>query len=501
MLFKDWIPTQPETIWGTLDAAAQEHIKEEFAYREICDDQKMALFFSRDIAEYTDHYYAMFRLQQANKTFQPHINKYGEFLKISQGSGSRTSDTTSSNSKTGSETDTRSRTEKWTKSGKTIDSGSKQSVTTGGKTVTDAATKSGTSTEKRTGSEKTGRHTDTIESGGSENVNYNRERETLSFTGRASEKTINGTVSRRTVGDSDKNFTKDGPNSSETSSHKRNTTDTTRQLGTKIIEEDQARASQSRQANKAAPQNAVGITRVSDDGTSAFHGARDGAITGLDFEFASAYGETAGQEGTTATRREYYDGDNNIIQSVGTAADNTDTTNYNRDQRTGTDLTETTGYSGYSEKESQTGSEAREKTGGHSVIKESEETRNYGEVSKESSGTTSGTDTQTISGQEKTTENSSVNDTTDNTRTDSGTEDGSYADNGTKSSKGTSEGSIKATAQTQDQKSTTNRYTGREGLTPQEALKSALEYLRTNPPCIVWLCSMLEHNFIRVYDI
>lgn len=502
MLGKDWFPTQPETIWGTLDQAAQEHIKEAFAYRETAfDDERMSLFFQRDIETYADHYYAMFRLQRANATFQPHINKYGEFLRISAGSEARTSGTESSATKSGSETDTRNRTEKWTKDGKTIETGITSQTTTGGKTVTDSATQSGTRSGKNTVNETEGSHVDTVTADGSEGTVYNKETEQTAFTGRTSEKTISGSIGTKTIGDADKNFVKDGPQSQETVTHKRQTTDTTRQLGTKIIEEDQSQASKHKEASKAAPLQAVGITRVADTGNGAFHEVRNGSISGLDFSYASQYGETAGEQGTKAKRTERYEGDENIVTSVGSAADNTDTTSYSRDQRTGTDITETKTYNGYSEKDTQNGIEARTKSGGHDVKTESSETRNYGRKEKDTSASSSEQETRTLSGQEKTTENGTVQGSSDGTRTESGTDDGTIADNGSKTTSGSSSGTSSTTVTAKDQKATTNRYTGREGLTPQEALRSALEYLRTNPPCIVWLERMLEHNFIQCFDI
>lgn len=46
-----------------------------------------------------------------------------------------------------------------------------------------------------------------------------------------------------------------------------------------------------------------------------------------------------------------------------------------------------------------------------------------------------------------------------------------------------------------------DRYTGRDGVLPQDALKAAMNYLQNYSTAFEWLCNKLEINFIGIYDI
>lgn len=46
-----------------------------------------------------------------------------------------------------------------------------------------------------------------------------------------------------------------------------------------------------------------------------------------------------------------------------------------------------------------------------------------------------------------------------------------------------------------------NRYTGREGVLPQDALNRAMNYLQNYSTAFEWLCNKLEINFINIYEI
>ena len=46
-----------------------------------------------------------------------------------------------------------------------------------------------------------------------------------------------------------------------------------------------------------------------------------------------------------------------------------------------------------------------------------------------------------------------------------------------------------------------DRYTGRDNVLPQDALKAAMNYLQNYSTAFEWLCNKLEINFIGVYDI
>lgn len=461
----------------------------------------MLLFFSRDMNEYLPHYYAMERLQRGNATMQPHINRYGEYLRITKGSESREGSLSGETIKKGTTTGSKTSTDKWTKTGTTTDTstktgtGSIQTGETGGDTRT--ISKTGTSH----GTKITGPRTETETVDVTKTVTYDKEAEITSFDRREREKTISGDIEKRTVGDGIANYTRDGAGSQVIEAHKVNTTDTTKQLGSKIIEEDLKEASKGKEASKAAPMQAIGIERVEDLREGSYNTVRNGSITGLDFEYASGYGETAGETGRTGKRTERYEGDEGIISTAGHEKDNTDTTTYNREQQTGTDISETTQYNQYSERETDSGSETKTRTGGHSEKETGERRKTYSQETETDDGRTSESGTDTLSINRRKTSAVTDSETGHNERKENGSETGTGSEStqGTERTEG--EQNQRTHGSTQDQRQTTNRFTGREGLTPHEALRGALEYLRSNPPCVQWICSMLEHNFIQVFEI
>lgn len=501
-MFGTWEKRQdPAILYGTADDALIEHLREHFKYREICSDERMLDYFSRDMNEYLPHYYAMERLQRGNATMQPHINRYGEYLRITRGSESKEGTVTGETLKKGTSSGSKQSTDKWTRSGTITDASTKsgtasaQSGETGGDNR--VISKSGTSHNSRV----TGPHTETEVIDVTKAVDYDGETEAVTYDGRSREKKISGSFEKHTEGDGALNYTRDGDGSKVIEAHKVQTTDTTRQLGSKIIEEDLQEASKGKEASKAAPMQAIGIERVEDLRTGAFNAVRNGSITGLDFEFASGYGETAGETGRTGRRTERYEGDEGVISTAGHEKDNTDTTTYQREQQTGTDMTETTRYDQYSERETDTGAEIRTKNGGHTEKETGERKRNYSGDTCTEDGRTSSSDTDTLSINRRKTTSLTDTETGHNERKENGSETGTGSENTQATDRVEGESLQRSQGVAQDQRQTTNRFTGREGLTPHEALRGALEYLRTNPPCIQWLISMLEHNFIRVYEI
>lgn len=46
-----------------------------------------------------------------------------------------------------------------------------------------------------------------------------------------------------------------------------------------------------------------------------------------------------------------------------------------------------------------------------------------------------------------------------------------------------------------------DRYTGRDGVLPQDAMRKAIDFLESYSNAFEWLCNKLEINFIGIYDI
>lgn len=103
----------------------------------------------------------------------------------------------------------------------------------------------------------------------------------------------------------------------------------------------------------------------------------------------------------------------------------------------------------------------------------------------------------------QTTDTHDENKTDTETTTDDITRDGNVhayqVDQRAYTDEGTSRKEDTVTTQTSD--TSTNRITGREGLTPQEAKRQAEEYLRRFNPAIEWFLGVLEKCFIGIYDI
>ena len=115
-----------------------------------------------------------------------------------------------------------------------------------------------------------------------------------------------------------------------------------------------------------------------------------------------------------------------------------------------------------------------------------QQTDTSGSSSNSGSSTNSGTSETTSSG---TTGNTNTTTGTDETVTvTSGTRTGTGSDEGTKETEFTKDGLIR------------EQWTGRDNLTPQEALKSAMSYVKTSS-AFVWLRKELEVCFLSVYEV
>lgn len=195
-------------------------------------------------------------------------------------------------------------------------------------------------------------------------------------------------------------------------------------------------------AIKQAPMNASGVTTNGTAGV-ADQSSINGALNNLNFSYATAY------DANDKTGKTYNHNDEDI--------DNTSTT-------TGTDA----GSSSESSRNSHTVNEGinRSDGGSNDETNEYEETVNKEYEDARSIGTT---------GSDRMSGNTTGKDTF--TGTDSVTKDGSSYQ-------------IKH-----------DRYTGRDGVLPQDALKAAMNYLQNYSTAFEWLCNKLEINFIGIYDI
>lgn len=500
-IWKDWAPKQDPAMYGTLDEATIEHINEHFYYREICDDERMYRFFSRAVAEATEQYYNIARIQKGNATFQPHINRYGEFLKVISDRESRVGTSSGSTKKGTRASGRKNRTENWTKNDEYDEIGTESGTMNrqSSENVSDRKTVNRTSGNNNT--QTTGPYTETVTTGSTETTKYDSEKESVQLQDKKRTTTKDGKITEHTTADGTKNYEKDATGSKETTTHVINTGTTTKQLGTKVITEESKAATSGKKAEKAAPMSAVGIQRTIDSGKDAYNQVRNGSITSLDFEYASGYGETAGETGTTGERREHYEGDEGIVSTTGNKTDNQDETTYARNVQKAQDVTKETDYGKYTETETESGGETRTKTGGHTVGVSGNETRSISQkiIKDEGTGTESGTDV--LTGDRRGTE--SGTDTRNDTKTGTrkGTDEGFVTDNDNRQEDVTGSSSTEKTDTTTADRIATNRYTGRDGLTPHDAMKGAIQYLMDYPPCIKWLIQQLEPCFIQVFDI
>lgn len=81
MIFRDWIETQEATRWN-LDEASIEAITDHFSEREICDEEKMSLFFWRTLGIWREKYKALVRVESIQ--FDPLVNRYFESQTIAK---------------------------------------------------------------------------------------------------------------------------------------------------------------------------------------------------------------------------------------------------------------------------------------------------------------------------------------------------------------------------------------------------------------------------------
>lgn len=197
-------------------------------------------------------------------------------------------------------------------------------------------------------------------------------------------------------------------------------------------------------ANKTAPMSASGdiTTATMADGTN--------MITGLNFSHATSFAESDSTNSTTGTSS------NNATTTGGTSAS---------------------------------------KTGNSSNV----HNINTGDTNIKTGSVTTGT-VQAVNGNEsdgtsQTFQSTSYQDGSVIERHDNSTDQNTGAHNSTGSSSSSTSGAVTRS------NTSTNRYTGREGLTPQEAMMSASDYLMNYSVAFKWFVNKLDSCFIMLYDV
>lgn len=279
--------------------------------------------------------------------------------------------------------------------------------------------------------------------------------ETLSFKDREHKTTKDGKRSVHKHGSGENNYTKDAQGSKETVTHLINEQTTTKKSGTQVTESDRMNAENGTRAERAAPMTAVNLTRQQSAGDKYVNIVQNGSLGPQDWSSASAYAETSGQSGETGKTKVYYEGDETLIETDGRKKENQDETTYARNQQTSTDITDDETFDRYSDTATDKGEETRSTK---------YENTQHSDITRD----------------EKITH-------------------APLTDTGNEESFGSSSETSKDTVESSGEN--WNRYTGREGLSPQEGFRQALEYLQAYPNAIMWFIEKLEPCFIGVLEV
>ena len=462
----------------------------------------MEVYFWRTLAKYRDRYKALLRVQSIE--FDPLVNRYFEAELISKNvmneseSSNRNGNTVTNNTSNGSFI------------GKDVGS----SVRNGNEERNILVDTNGNSIDTHTGTETTTRVNElnrTLTPNLTETTNINESnvesfdayRENKGFTGRYDEKEINGSYSDRH--ESLKPTTEKHSGTDTTNFNMNRETETTNK-GKQTTENDSIQTGVNREATKAAPMSAVNIGRL--DGAEGSGGTgigtsdiTDGLLEPLDFQYASQYGESDTIGKNIGRETLSYD-DFGTTEKTKSLDGDAESIEYGHEVKKEHDDKDTREYQNYREKTTSAGQEYLEKTGTKTDTK-------------------NGTNTVTKSGREQTIENVSSTDNvsrnlSDNkdyneSRNETGTitsnETGNTSNDTTNTTNDQFNGNVTNTDQMSGSKQSTNnvqnrnRYTGREGLTPQDAMRRAEEYLLGYSPAFQYIIDKLEINFILVYDI
>ena len=462
----------------------------------------MEVYFWRTLAKYRDRYKALIRVQSIE--FDPLVNRYFEAELVSKNvmneseSSNRNGNTVTNNASNGSFI------------GKDIG----KSFRTDNEERNILFDNNGNSNDTHTGTETTTRLNDlnrTITPNITEitKIDENNEesfkdyRETKGFKGRYDEKTIDGSY-----------YDKHESLTPTTEKHKG--TDTTnfnmnreteiRNNGSQTTENDSVQTGVNRNAAKAAPMSAVNIERLNggegsggtDIGT---RDITDGLLGPLDFKYASQYGES-NKIGKKIDRQTISYENYGTTEKTKSLDGDAESIDYGHEVEREHNDKDTREYQNYREKTSSEGEEYLDKSGtkidtkkGNNTVTKSgtEQTRDI----------TSGTDTVSRDlhdikdySETKHETGTIISNETSNTSNDT-THTTNDQFNGNVTNTDQMSGSKQSTNNTQNR----NRYTGREGLTPQDAMRRAEEYLLGYSPAFQYIIDKLEINFILVYDI
>ena len=226
-------------------------------------------------------------------------------------------------------------------------------------------------------------------------------------------------------------------NSLTDSNNNINTTDSNTSNTSGTDNQSKSTGNITRRADKAAPMNASGITI----------GKETGKLGGLDFEYASAYAQNDSDTTEKSTG-------NNV----------SNTTNSGTSNSIENGKTNTTNNINGSSSDSESSTNNNTRTGTYGENSHDESGNNYNETNVEDM---QGSKTYTRSGI--------------NTDENVGQETVFGNDTGNELRR--------------------ERYAGRDGILPQEAMQKATNYLMNYSTAFQWLCNKLEINFIGIYDI
>lgn len=498
MTFEEWIATQDETQFD-LDEASVESIKDWFRYREICDDTKMDTFFWRQLRMYRYKYKQMLRMETVD--FDPLVNRYfeAEYTTNQSTTGSNTgsssvesettSDTTTSNTtnfgatvtNSGNDATVHNTTVAVTEQGTTTETDGRTTTDTVTHNTTDNTTDNGTNTQTD-GRTITDRSTTQYGSTDTETKNLTTNVDKESFIRRSETTNDNGS---KTTSDS---------GTSSSLENTLNDSNATKQHAEKIAPMSAV--------NVTSNSNYTGMTQTGEMadtmamGDSASVSKRIPRTGHMDFTYATGYSQDDSY--AHATNQDYTSSSHS---NNGSIIDNNSST-------------KTYTYSGSGDTEdidtTETGTDTHAKTGTDTTTNTRTVT---GDLEDEHSNTVvvtkTGTDTtkRTVTGtlQDAISKTSSTGTTGTDTLQHGHvvTNGGSDTSSGTNSN--TSTGEVTTTNTSSNNSLTTgtnrNRYTGREGLTPQEGLSKAMDYLMGYSPAFKWLVYKLEPCFIGILDV
>ena len=507
MTFEEWIATQDETKFD-LDEASVQSIKDWFRYREICDDDKMETFFWRQLRLYRYKYKQMLRMETTQ--FDPLVNRYfeAEYTTNQSTSGTNSSGTTSESSTSSSDT-----TSGTTTYGATV-TNSGQDDTIHGTTVHTEGADHNIETDLRSIRNKYEKGTTYT----TNDTGYTEQKDTRKFHdvvntdyGRTDTETKTNlktdTTKQTILKHEEDNVTSDKAhrfNKTKSANSNNNISDSNNTL---------------QHAEKIAPMSAVNVT-----GSGSYRGMTQTGETNDLMNMADVQHDIA----TYTAVSKHIPTNSHMDFSYATGYTQDDTYNHGTEQSSGSSLNNNESYVEgdvtvtkkfrYQDPNgdyehlvvTENGKDAHALSGRDSVTTDREvkegtlkDTRYL--ISKVV-GRGSDTDTRTVEGDLINHLGKEYDETTSGTDSFKHghviTNGGSDSNSGSHSGTGSSSTETNTTGSTSSSTTGTNRnrYTGREGLTPQEGLSRAMDYLMGYSPAFAWLRDRLEPCFIGILD-